>query len=698
MKTNLIAMLTGIICCISLTPTFPFPGWIGSVNAQFSSVNVPPYSVIKFSKEPTVYLVTKHYLWPISDPTTYVDLGFSTGDCETPDWGLVKVIRQAEKILYHSRIRTERIPFEGMIVRLVDKVGVNTCYPKPNWPANEPDPFYYYSDNGFRSAVNSEVAADLGFSEENKNVVPVTQSLFDRLGWSASGDISSPFEFMKDQVPDNTCLQFGSYSSVYLYRNDALWQIRDPETYSLLGFNTGDCETPEPDFIRKFSGNPPRGMTSRSGYSTAIQFHFEQAAPIPFKGMAASILDEIGPNTCTPRDAWRSTAEVYYFDGNLFRWIQNEDAYFGLGYPDWNFIAPITQDLFDRYGEGNPISQPEDAFEWNWMDPSTGGTFFADVCGFAADDVYAVGAYVWHYDGIQWKRVEDDLILSGIPALNGVWCGSGSNVFAVGQEGAILRFDGSQWMWMTSPTSEGLNVVWGLSDSNVYAVGDNGTILHYDGETWEQMTVPSEIDFHGIWGSSVSDLHAVGGTEQASSPDDSMYRPPWHAELTPRSRWPILHYDGSAWTAENLPPPLYHQGISLYGIWGTSGAGAVVFAVGQNGVILKRYGDIGQWQLVKSPEYRTCSPDYLDIWGYSEDDLFITWTAGYFYGFVPEKKRCPLSPAVLHFDGMDCHWMSMTTLNVPWMYPRELNAVWGSEDGHMFTVGLHGQILHYQRP
>jgi hypothetical protein len=66
--------------------------------------------------------------------------------------------------------------------------------------------------------------------------------------------------------------------------------------------------------------------------------------------------------------------------------------------------------------------------------------------------------------------------------LDGVWGSSGSDVFAVGYDGTILHYDGSDWSSMTSGTSNWLEVVWGSSGSNVFAVGEGGTILHHSAD------------------------------------------------------------------------------------------------------------------------------------------------------------------------------------------------------------------------
>jgi hypothetical protein len=63
----------------------------------------------------------------------------------------------------------------------------------------------------------------------------------------------------------------------------------------------------------------------------------------------------------------------------------------------------------------------------------------------------------------------------------GVWGSSGSDVFAVGNYGTIVHYDGATCTAMSSGTSVWLSGVWGSSGSDVFAVGEGGTILHYDG-------------------------------------------------------------------------------------------------------------------------------------------------------------------------------------------------------------------------
>lgn len=64
---------------------------------------------------------------------------------------------------------------------------------------------------------------------------------------------------------------------------------------------------------------------------------------------------------------------------------------------------------------------------------------------------------------------------------------------------------------LDQPSAQGLNGVWGASATDVFAVGENGTILHYDGVTWLLPTSGTTERLHAVWGSSGTDVFVVGG-------------------------------------------------------------------------------------------------------------------------------------------------------------------------------------------
>jgi hypothetical protein len=75
--------------------------------------------------------------------------------------------------------------------------------------------------------------------------------------------------------------------------------------------------------------------------------------------------------------------------------------------------------------------------------------------------------------------------------------------------GAIRHFDGQSWSPVTIPDTGVLDDLWGTGPKDVFAVGENGTILHYDGTEWTIMT-PTDRTLLGVWSSGPSDAFAVG--------------------------------------------------------------------------------------------------------------------------------------------------------------------------------------------
>ena len=88
------------------------------------------------------------------------------------------------------------------------------------------------------------------------------------------------------------------------------------------------------------------------------------------------------------------------------------------------------------------------------------------------------------------------------------------------------------WSPMHGGTGHDLHGVWGSSHNDVFALGDLGTILHYDGTKWTTIMKSGTKNFlYGVWGNSHNDVFAVGGKVS----DSQCYGV-------------ILHYDGSSWS------------------------------------------------------------------------------------------------------------------------------------------------------
>ncbi len=198
-----------------------------------------------------------------------------------------------------------------------------------------------------------------------------------------------------------------------------------------------------------------------------------------------------------------------------------------------------------------------------------------NVWGPTGDDLYAVGGnpmgsdggVVMHYDGHAWSRV--DLGLT-VPQFN--WCfGFGhDDITIVGNEGAIIHWDGTRWERRTTPTTQRLWGVWGAAPDDMWSVGGNAfnpgdaTLLHWNGTDWSSVTPPTltrtnVYAFFKVWGTSASNVYAVA------------------------QRGAMIHFDGTAWSEVDIGLTTSQDLISL---WGTGPNHIVAVGGRGNGVVV----------------------------------------------------------------------------------------------------------------
>ena len=152
---------------------------------------------------------------------------------------------------------------------------------------------------------------------------------------------------------------------------------------------------------------------------------------------------------------------------------------------------------------------PLQAENWTQMESGT-NTDLYEVGGGSGDDVFAVGdgGTILHYDGTGWSSMASGTTVS----LSGVWGSAPDNVFAVGDGGTILHYDGTGWSSIASGTTADLRTVWGASASDVFAGGTDSTILYYNGSRWAPTPTPSGIpaSITQLWGTNASNVYAAG--------------------------------------------------------------------------------------------------------------------------------------------------------------------------------------------
>lgn len=267
-----------------------------------------------------------------------------------------------------------------------------------------------------------------------------------------------------------------------------------------------------------------------------------------------------------------------------------------------------------------------------------------DAWGTGVDDIYAVGddGLVLHYDGRDWSAVElrtaSGQALGITRDLLGIWgtdTANGPIIFIVGDNGTALRFtvaDGWSDMTIGELGTRDLYDVWGASPDDVYAVGQNGSMVHYQGTSWQRVNMPTVRDLLSVRGTAADNVYAV------SEGDDLA-----------RIGSEILHHDGATWTIVHITDddelntiwatatgevhigggdgvllrPQDNDFVTIdpstaqdiHGIW--SNSLGELFAVGSNGAMV--YYDGLNWQPVRTDTFARLNA----LWGTDEVTLLV---------------------------------------------------------------------------
>lgn len=249
--------------------------------------------------------------------------------------------------------------------------------------------------------------------------------------------------------------------------------------------------------------------------------------------------------------------------------------------------------------------------------------------------------------------------------LRDVWGVDNENVFAVGDEGTILHYDGVSWTQMNSGTTENLWGIWGYGMQNIYAAGENGTLLFFDGMSWTPIDV-------GV----TETLRAVGGTfydyfgTKVHGPYMLIGGPPGK----------ILYYDSwygwrtsSSGSAEEL--------LNLH-VFNTDHNLLMLCAVGRSGAVYTWYGPTDWSQQTWFKSETGIADDLFAVFGDTPGYVYAAAGGGNIYQNTKQWMEDPPSGV----------WRRTTGLGGG----RFLDIAARSYND-IFIVGDGGRIVHYDR-
>lgn len=116
-------------------------------------------------------------------------------------------------------------------------------------------------------------------------------------------------------------------------------------------------------------------------------------------------------------------------------------------------------------------------------------------------------AVSFHYDGEGWEEIP---IEEGPPRLLAVHAVSGDDVWAVGDLGAILHYDGARWTVVQGQREYDLLDVHFAGPGDGWAVGTQGTILRFRGHAWQPALSPTIATLKGVVGRPWGEAWVVG--------------------------------------------------------------------------------------------------------------------------------------------------------------------------------------------
>ncbi len=186
----------------------------------------------------------------------------------------------------------------------------------------------------------------------------------------------------------------------------------------------------------------------------------------------------------------------------------------------WTMItSPTAENLnavqMRNASDGWAVGSTGTVLRWNgttWSPisfPTTSNLLSLSIV--SADNVWVAGWKIFHWNGIEWSQVTTPNNYSRAIAM--VPGSNGTDGWAVGYNGSILRWNGSEWQTFNTPTADYLYDLTMISSTDGWIVGDGGTFLHWDGSAWSIVPVNSASPISSVWeidAASVDDIWSIG--------------------------------------------------------------------------------------------------------------------------------------------------------------------------------------------
>ncbi|MCB1049055.1 MAG: hypothetical protein H6510_00745 [Acidobacteria bacterium] len=294
----------------------------------------------------------------------------------------------------------------------------------------------------------------------------------------------------------------------------------------------------------------------------------------------------------------------------------------------------------------------------------------------------------------QWNgMMVNEITPAGMPYNAQIWGPSEGHYFVAGSGGTILRYLGG-WSTMVTGSSASFLDLWGTSGSDVYALGNDGLIYHYDGNVglnWVSASLPLDAGLNAgcLVGGSVL---LVGDAATLFRSQGNVFKAgtAWTAETVPAISTPflmsaygrtwtdidvvgvqatLLHSSGLNWQTElvTTDTDITFRHVQAF----DDGKKVVVGGKGSEGSSItgRAYLFDGSWQ-----QMNLSSTMMLDAYGSSSSNIYaVGWLGN-----------------IRHYDGnISLDWTTVTTDTT-----KKLYGVWADGLGGL-AVGENGTVVSF---
>ncbi|MBZ4422498.1 hypothetical protein [Myxococcus sp. RHSTA-1-4] len=305
---------------------------------------------------------------------------------------------------------------------------------------------------------------------------------------------------------------------------------------------------------------------------------------------------------------------------------------------------------------------------WCFEQPVPQGQILRAGIAASRTEVYAAGngGTVLRYDGQTWSREDTPTRAT----LRGMWMDDAGTRWVVGDEGTILRRTEASGAWakVDSPTQLRLNAVSGSGPDDVVAVGEQGTVLSWNGASWSSVDAGTQASLKSVWSAGSDDHWMVGEGGTALHWVEPTFEP--HSFTTsdlngisgvPGSDLWVVGNSGAhfRWTGGTWQPVDSNTPHHLLAVWAANNRSVFVSAGGV-GFPTSLVWNGSSWQ-EKYPASDLSLP--LALTGTAPDDVWLFGQHG----------------VIRHFDG--AVW-EMRSEDVP----GYISDIWGTSPLNVWTV------------